>query len=79
MSPLTVRRITVWIVSMVMGVFLTLAILTFFLPENNPSPSAKPIGIGVYGIQYFLSTAFPLGMVFVTILDYFMEAKIWPD
>ena len=79
MSSLTIRRLIVWAVSMVLGVVITMAILTFFLPSVSPSPNAEAVSAGKYGIQYFFWTAFPLGLVFVTILDYLMETKIWPD
>ena len=75
MSPLTTRRIIVWAVSMILGVILTLAILTFFFPWKH----AEVVSVAQYGKGYFVGTAFAIGMVFVTILDYFMDTKIWPD
>lgn len=79
MSSLLIRRIIVWAVSMGIGVVLTLLIITFFLPAVSPSPIAAAVSPSKYGIQYFFWTAFPLGMIFVTILDYFMDTKILPD
>ena len=79
MSQLTIRRIIVWVVSMALGAIVTLAILTFFLPAVSPTPNAQAVSASKYGVQYFFWTAFPLGMIFVTILDYFMDTRIWPD
>jgi hypothetical protein len=79
MSLLTIRRIIVWVVSMALGALLTLVILTFFLPWKNPSPNADVVNAATYGAGYFILTAFPIGMVFVTLFDHFMDTKIWPD
>ncbi len=79
MSSLFIRRIIVWAVSMGIGVLLSLLIITFFLPAVSPSPNAEAVSFSRYGIQYFFWTAFPLGLMFVTILDYFMDTKILPD
>lgn len=79
MSSLTIRRIIVWGVSMGLGVLLAVLILVFFLPLVSPNENAEAVSIGEYGIQYFFWTAFPIGMIFVTILDHFMETRIWPD
>ena len=75
MSPLTTRRIIVWAVSMFLGVVLTLATLTFFFPWKN----GEVVSVAQYGKGYFILTTFAIGMIFVTILDYFMDTKIWPD
>jgi flagellar biosynthesis protein FlhB len=79
MSALAVRRLVVWVVSMALGTLVTWLVLTFFLPSVNPSPNASPVSIAQFGKQYFFWTAFPFGMVFVTIFDYFMDTRIWPD
>lgn len=79
MSSLTVRRAIVWVVSMVLGVVVGLLILTFVLPLLSPDPNATAISIEEYGIIYFLTTAIPIGLIFMTWLDYFMDTKIWPD
>lgn len=79
MSSLLVRRLIVWGVSMALGVGISMLILIFFLPGVSPNPNAEAVSIQTYGIQYFFWTAFPIGLIFVTILDYFMDTKIWPD
>jgi hypothetical protein len=79
MYSLTIRRIIVWVASMVMGVLTALLIITFFLPAVSPDPNAEAVSVANYGLQYFFWTAFPLGLMFVTILDYFLDTKIWPD
>lgn len=79
MSSLLIRRIVVWVVSMALGVLISLLILTFFLPGVNPSPGAGSVSVQQYGLQYFFWTAFPLGLIFVTVLDYFLDTKILPD
>lgn len=79
MSSLFVRRLLVWAVSAVLGVVTTLLILTFFLPAVSPNTEEAVVSVARYGIQYFLWTAGPLTLVFVTVLDHFLETKIWPD
>ena len=78
MSPLTIRRLIVWTVSMILGALMTFVVLTFFLPWNNPSPNAEVVSAVKYGTGYFVGTTFAFGMIFVTILDHFMDTKIWP-
>jgi hypothetical protein len=78
-SSLTVRRVVVWVVSMVLGFVLGLIILTVVLPLLSPDPNAQPVSIQDYGIIYFLTTVIPLGLIFVTVLDAFLDTRIWPD
>ena len=79
MSPLTIRRLIVWTVSMILGALMTLVILTFFLPWKNPSPTAEVVSAAKYGAGYFVGTTFAFGMISVTFLDHFMDTRIWPD
>lgn len=79
MSSLGVRRLVVWTVSIVLGIVVSLLIITFFLPAVSPSPNARAVSLVEYGYQYFLWTALPLSLMFMTILDHFMETRIWPD
>ncbi len=79
MSSLTLRRIVVWAVSMALGFVISWLIVTFVLPAVSPDPTAEAISIGTYGRIYFLVTWVPIGLIFVTILDYFMDTRIWPD
>jgi len=79
MSALLIRRIVVWAISMGLGVLTTLAVLYFFLPAVSPSPNPEAVDVATYGIQYFFWTAFPFGLMYLTILDYFFDSKILPD
>jgi hypothetical protein len=79
MSELTVRRIVVWAISIVISFVVSLGILYLFLPAVNPNQYAGPVPIDVYGWQYFFWTAFPIALIVMTILDHFVESKIWPD
>ncbi|PJF30389.1 MAG: hypothetical protein CUN52_04110 [Phototrophicales bacterium] len=79
MSELTIRRIVVWAISIILSILVTLAILYFFLPAVNPNQYAGPVSPEVYGWQYFFWTAFPIALIFMTILDHFADSKIWPD
>jgi hypothetical protein len=79
MSELTVRRIVVWAISIVTSIIVSLGILYLFLPAVNPNPYAGPVPVDVYGWQYFFWTAFPIALIVMTILDHFVESKIWPD
>lgn len=78
MSSLTIRRIIVWGVSMALGFLLTAAFITLVLPWMGPHEGV-PITIEKYGILYFLTTAVPIGLVFVIWFDYFLDTKILPD
>lgn len=79
MSSLTIRRIVVWSVSMALGFGISWLIITFFLPAVSPDPHAEAVGIAEYGYLYFLVTWIPLGLVFVTWLDYLLDTRILPD
>ncbi len=92
MSSLTVRRIIVWVVSMILGFIVGYGIITVvfdmlpllhliplvgFLFEGIKSPQG--VSLQEYGIQYFLFTSIPIGLVFVIWLDAFMDTRILPD
>lgn len=92
MSSLTVRRIIVWVVSMVLGFIVGYGIITVvfdLLPLLHIIPligwlfegikSPQGISLEEYGIQYFLFTSIPIGLVFVIWLDAFMDTRILPD
>ncbi|MDX1995217.1 MAG: hypothetical protein SF029_22735 [bacterium] len=79
MSSLFVRRAIAWIVGMALGFVVSWLIITFFLPAVSPDPNAEAVSIAKYGRMYFLVTMVPLGLMFMTILDYFLDAKIWPN
>lgn len=79
MSSLLVRRVIAWGVGMALGFVVSWLIITFFLPAVSPDPNAEAVSIAKYGRMYFLVTMVPLGLMFMTWLDYFLDAKIWPD
>lgn len=79
MSSLLLRRIVVWAVSMGLGTLIGLLIISFVLPGLSPDKNAKAISVAEYGIIYFLVTVVPIGLIFVTWLDYFLDTRIWPD
>lgn len=78
MSSLTLRRIVVWVVSMALGFILSALFITLVLPWMGPH-AGKPISIAQYGTLYFLTTAIPIGLIFVVWLDYFLDTHILPD
>ncbi|MFO7322728.1 MAG: hypothetical protein DIU68_013435 [Chloroflexota bacterium] len=78
MSSLTLRRIIVWVVSMALGFLVTAAFVTLILPWMGPN-AGVPITIEKYGTLYFVTTAIPMGLVFVVWLDYFLDTRILPD
>jgi hypothetical protein len=61
------------------GTLIGWLIITFLLPALSPDPNASAITIQQYGIIYFASTVFPIGMIFVTWLDYYLDTRIMPD
>lgn len=92
MSSLTVRRIIVWVVSMILGFVVGYGIITVvfdMLPLLHLIPlvgwlfegikSPQGISLQEYGIQYYLFTSIPIGLVFVIWLDAFMDTRILPD
>ncbi len=79
MSSLAFRRIIVWVISMALGFAVSWLIITFFLPAVSPDPTAQAVSINEYGRLYFLVTWIPLGLVFMTWLDFLLDTKIWPD
>ncbi len=78
MSSLLIRRIIVFVVGLGIGAVLAALFVTLVLPWMGPN-NGYPISIQKYGIQYFIWTAFPLGLVFVIWLDYFLDTRILPD
>lgn len=78
MSSLAVRRLIVWVVSMGLGFVLSAAFITLVLPWMGPN-AGNPISIQKYGIIYYITTAVPIGLVFVVWLDHFLDTRILPD
>lgn len=82
MSSLTIRRIIVWVVSMVLGLGVGYVIITVgfdLLPLFTSIQSPQGVSVAEYGTLYFLFTAVPIGLVFVIWLDAFMDTRILPD
>lgn len=78
MSSLTLRRIIVWVVSMGLGFLIAAMFITLILPWMGPH-GGDPISIEKYGTLYYITTAVPIGLVFVVWLDYFLDTRILPD
>ena len=86
MSSLTTKRIIVWVVSALLGILTAYLIISVgfgLLPLISIPPIITPVqaeGIGIdkYGIIYFITTAFPLALIYVVWLDYFLGTKILP-
>jgi inner membrane protein involved in colicin E2 resistance len=87
MSSLTIRRLIVWAVSAGLGFLTAYLIITVgfaILPSLNLPPILTPVRseavtIEQYGIIYFICTAGPLALLYLTWLDHFMGTRILPD
>ncbi len=82
MSSLTIRRLIVWVVSMVLGLVVGYGVITVgfdMLPLFTAVQTPQGVSINEYGMQYFLFTSIPIGLVFVIWLDAFMDTRILPD
>ncbi|MGQ9887904.1 MAG: hypothetical protein ACUVSX_05375 [Aggregatilineales bacterium] len=87
MSPLTIKRIAVWLISIVLGsgtAYLIITVGFSLLPHINLPPIITPvqsraITIAEYGNIYFLTTALPLTLLYMVWLDRFLDTRILPD
>lgn len=82
MSSLTIRRLLVWVISMILGfvtAFLIISVGFDLLPLVTSIQTPQGVTIQEYGNTYFLFTAVPIGLIYVTWLDYFMGTNILPD
>ena len=82
MSGLTIRRIIVWVVSMVLGLIVGYGIITVgfdMLPLFSAVQTPQGVSIDEYGMLYYLFTSIPIGLVFVIWFDAFMGTRILPD
>ena len=82
MSSLTIRRIIVWVVSMVLGLLVGYGTITIgfdMLPLFSAVQTPQGVSIEEYGVLYYLFTSVPIGLVFVVWLDAFMDTRILPD
>jgi hypothetical protein len=78
-NSLTVRRIMVWVGSMIAGAIVGFLMIQILLPALSPDPNAEAVSIPKFGTLYFLTMVIPLGLIFMTWLDYLLDTKIWPD
>ncbi|PJF41026.1 MAG: hypothetical protein D6737_09235 [Chloroflexi bacterium] len=62
---------------MALGFVATWLIITIGFPLVKPE--ATGITIADYGRVYFLTTAIPIGFIFVIWFDYFLDTKILVD
>lgn len=82
MSSLTIRRIVVWVISMVLGLLVGYGTITIgfdMLPLFSAVQTPQGVSIEEYGMIYYLFTSIPIGLVFVIWLDAFMGTRILPD
>jgi hypothetical protein len=82
MSGLTLKRLVVIVISQVLGFLIGWLLigpgfdaLGYFIPVQTPQGRS----IAEYGIQYFLWTAVPIGLVVMIWLDKFLDTHILPD
>ncbi|MGV2434065.1 MAG UNVERIFIED_CONTAM: hypothetical protein LVT10_03480 [Anaerolineae bacterium] len=71
-----IKRTIVWGLSLVLGFILTWAMVVFFFPIAIPQEAGK--GLADYGLMLTILTAIPLSLIFVTWLDYLLDANILP-
>ena len=62
---------------MIIGFVVTWTLVIFVFPILIPAEAGK--GLDDYGLGYTILTAFPIGMIFVTWLDYFLDTKIYSE
>lgn len=82
MSDLTLKRGFVIAISQALGfltAYLTITLGFNLLPFFSSIETPQGITIGVYGIQYFLWTAVPIGIIFMIWMDKFLDTGILPD
>ena len=82
MSGLTLKRILVIVISQILGLLTGWLLITVGFDALGMviavrTPQGRPID--VYGIQYFLWTAVPIGIVYMIWLDKFLDTHILPD
>ncbi|MBL8116206.1 MAG: hypothetical protein J0L63_00155 [Anaerolineae bacterium] len=77
MSSLNVKRLIVWLVSFALGFVVTYLIVVVGFPILKPE--AAGMTLEEYGFGYFIVTYVPIGLIFVTWIDAFMDTKILPD
>ena len=82
MSALALKRLLVWVISMILGFIVAALIISVgfdLLPLFTSVQHPAGINPVEFGNIYFLVTAIPIGLIFVVWLDRFMDTKILPD
>lgn len=82
MSDLTLKRGFVIAISQALGLLTAYLIITLgfnLLPFFSSIEAPQGVTIGEYGIQYFLWTAVPIGIIFMIWMDKFLDTGILPD
>ena len=82
MSPLTLKRLSVVIISQAIGFVLGLLLITVgfnLLPLISSIQTPQGRSIAEYGNLYFLATAIPLGLIVMIWMDDILDTKILPD
>lgn len=82
MSGLNLKRTIVITISLALGFLTAWLIITVgfsVLPLFTSVETPQPRSIAEYGIQYFLVTAVPIGIVYMIWLDKFLDTNILPD
>ncbi len=82
MSGLTLKRLLVVVISQALGfltAFLIISVGFDALPLFSSIENPAGVSIQEYGIQYFLVTAVPIGIIFMIWMDLFLDTGILPD
>jgi hypothetical protein len=82
MSPLTIKRLVVVVISQLIGFVLGFLIITLgfdALPLISSIQTPQGVSIAEYGNLYFLATAIPLGIIVMIWMDAILDTKILPD
>jgi len=82
MSSLTTKRIAVVVISQIIGFIVAALIISVgfdLLPLFTSVQVPQGRSIAEYGIEYFIVTAVPLGIVVMIWMDAFLDTRILPD
>lgn len=82
MSGLTLRRLFVVVISQALGFLIAFLIISVgfdLLPLISSIENPAGVSIQEYGIQYFLVTAVPIGIIVMIWMDLFLDTGILPD
>jgi hypothetical protein len=82
MSALTMKRLAVVVISQALGFLTALLIITVgfdALPLISSIQTPQGVSIAEYGNIYFLVTFVPIGIIYMIIIDAYVDSKILPD